>query len=175
MKIGDSRDISRLWVVFFQGYRSYFIEGLLHYAADFYKADVVLIAHLVSLDPTYWLPITDGIEYVFVNFWYEGGFSIPEYIPDFTTQLDEIIYMWRLMSYNSVRRCVYNLEVPLFVYTGIFFIFSTVISLIGLSSLGLYGVFVLNLFASGINFATTAFYFRKFFVLGGHYKVVFGK
>lgn len=64
---------------------------------------------------------------------------------------------------------------PIFFYTGFLFLFSTLLSLILMSYLGLYGVFVVNLITLLTFWISVLFYFDFFFVDNNFFKIVVGK
>jgi len=70
---------------------------------------------------------------------------------------------------------IYSFNLPLFFYFGILFIFTTLSSLVLLSYLGLYGVFLLNLFSLFLFWLSTSLYVNVFFVDNIFIKINLGK
>jgi NADH:ubiquinone oxidoreductase subunit 5 (subunit L)/multisubunit Na+/H+ antiporter MnhA subunit len=64
---------------------------------------------------------------------------------------------------------------PYFVYFGYLFIFSTIISFILMSHLGLYGVFIFNLITIVMLWVSTVIYIDDFFLENYSFKINFGK
>lgn len=66
-------------------------------------------------------------------------------------------------------------ENPIFFYTGFLFLFSTLLSLVLMSYLGLYGVFLVNLVTLASFWISVLMYFDFFFVDNNFFKIVVGK
>lgn len=64
---------------------------------------------------------------------------------------------------------------PIFFYTGFLFLFSTLLSLLLMSYLGLYGVFITNLITLFTFWSSLLFYFDFFFLENNFFKVIVGK
>jgi len=74
--------------------------------------------------------------------------------------------------YNIV---IYSLNLPIFFYFGILFLLTTVFSLLFLSYLGLYGVFILNFISLFFFWFSCLLYFNIFFIDNIFYKINLGK
>lgn len=74
-----------------------------------------------------------------------------------------------------IKLILLNSNLPIFFYFGLFFIFSTIMSLFLLSYLGLYGVFFLNLLTIILFWVSSIFYFNSFYVDNVSYKINLGK
>jgi NADH:ubiquinone oxidoreductase subunit 5 (subunit L)/multisubunit Na+/H+ antiporter MnhA subunit len=103
-----------------------------------------------------------------------------EDIADYYLELGETLSQLKkdarsIFTIEGIYNFFYNNNTPLFIYFGCFFILSTIISLVLMSYLGLYGVFVLNLITIVLFWLSCIFYIDSFFLLNYSYKVNFGK
>jgi len=64
---------------------------------------------------------------------------------------------------------------PIFFYSGFLFLFSTLVSLILMSYLGIYGVFIINLITLFTLWISVIIYFDFFFVENNFFKIIVGK
>lgn len=86
--------------------------------------------------------------------------------------------LWNFIDYRNYKPDLilnFFYSSPVFFYTGFLFLFSTVLSLLLMSYLGLYGVFVLN-FVTLLSFwLSVVFYMDFFFSNNNFFKIVVGK
>lgn len=80
-----------------------------------------------------------------------------------------------LESNKFIKIILFNSNLPLFFYFGLLFVFSTLLSLLLLSYLGLYGVFFLNLLTILMFWVSAIFYFDSFYMDNSCYKINLGK
>lgn len=78
-------------------------------------------------------------------------------------------------SFRGFKNFIFDSNAPVFIYFGFFFLASTVISFLLMSYLGLYGVFIFNLFTIILFWLSTIMYIDNFFLENYQYKVNFGK
>lgn len=64
---------------------------------------------------------------------------------------------------------------PIFFYSGFLFLFSTLLSLLLMSYLGLYGVFITNLITLITLWVSVLFYFDFFFIENNFFKIIVGR
>jgi len=90
-----------------------------------------------------------------------------------------ILYKFYLFFFsfneNLHNIIIYSYNLPIFFYFGVFFILTTLFSLILLSYLGLYGVFIINLFSLILFWLSTCIYLNIFFLDNIFIKINLGK
>lgn len=99
------------------------------------------------------------------------------------TTVNDLYYSWERNYYFwseglKLNDLLYFLKLnnaPLFIYFGLLFVSSTLLSLLLLSFLGLYGVFFLNLITILMFWVSTILYMGDFFLENYFYKINFGK
>ena len=97
------------------------------------------------------------------NIFIDNGLStVGSYYFNFFNKLNYIFYNF-LFSFNEYlyHIIIYSYNLPIFFYFGILFIFTTIFSLILLSYLGLYGVFLLNMITLFFFWFSTLLYANK--------------
>jgi len=96
-----------------------------------------------------------------------------------TNIISTLIYKFSSISFLFNERfyyvIIYSYNLPLFFYFGLLFIFTTVFSLLLLSYLGLYGVFILNLISLFLFWFSTLLYINIFFIDNIFIKINLGK
>ena len=111
------------------------------------------------------------------NIFIDNGLStVGSYYFNFFNKLNYIFYNF-LFSFNEYlyHIIIYSYNLPIFFYFGILFIFTTIFSLILLSYLGLYGVFLLNMITLFFFWFSTLLYINVFFVDNIFIKINLGK
>lgn len=85
------------------------------------------------------------------------------------------IFLSNLFNLDFNFDVTYFYKNPIFFYFGFLFLFSTIFSLILMSYLGLYGVFITNLITLFTLWVSVLFYFDFFFVDNNFFKIVVGR
>jgi len=85
------------------------------------------------------------------------------------------VFMSNLFNFDFNFDSNYLYNNPIFFYSGFLFLFSTIISLILMSYLGLYGVFITNLITLFTLWVSVLLYFDFFFVENNFFKIVVGR
>lgn len=109
-----------------------------------------------------------------------GGFFNVSLITLFFYKLEifcNYIYFFNPQRFNFGELLNYNLfqEYPLFFFCGFSFLFSTVISLLCMSYLSIYGVFIVNLITLFFFWLSVLFYLDFFLVSNNFIKIITGK
>nr|QGS65279.1 NADH dehydrogenase subunit 5 [Tetrahymena rostrata] len=89
-------------------------------------------------------------------------------------------YLYNFLNNFSIKNTANNfyeylVSYPIFLFTGLLFLFTTLFSLLCLSYLGLYGVFVLNLLSISLFWFSMIFYFDNIMSNNGYYLINLGK
>jgi NADH:ubiquinone oxidoreductase subunit 5 (subunit L)/multisubunit Na+/H+ antiporter MnhA subunit len=134
-----------------------------------------LITNLVSLDISYsfFEDLTNFETKVYVTA--EPDLTMYYYI------LFEYYFAWQKEFFSFIKSVFIDdlfyreFTQPYFIYCGYLFIFSTIISFIMMSHLGLYGVFILNLITIIMFWLSTVIYIDDFFLENYSFKINFGK
>jgi len=110
------------------------------------------------------------------NFLFNGSYNFNilyvNFLNSFVFKFYNIFFIFNNYTYNIV---IYSYNLPIFFYFGILFIFTTISSLILLSYLGLYGVFLLNLISLFFFWLSTILYINIFFIDNIFVKINLGK
>lgn len=85
------------------------------------------------------------------------------------------VFISNLLNFNLNLDYNFLYNHPLFFYSGFLFLFSTLLSLILMSYLGLYGVFITNLITLFTLWVSVLLYFDFFFVENNFFKILVGK
>lgn len=148
----------------------YIVEQISHFPVLFFS----IVIDFLKLN------ITDSF---FVDF---HNFELKNYIntqPNIIFWYDDLVNMftkWHIQMYklftDFLWHGVYNsFSQPYFIYFGYLFIFSTLVSFILMSHLGLYGVFCINLITIIMFWISTVIYIDDFFLENYSFKINFGK
>lgn len=89
--------------------------------------------------------------------------------------INQIAFLLDYRNYLPFLTKTFFYKTPVFLYTGLLFLFSTILSLVFMSYLGLYGVFILNLMTLFSFWVSVLVYMDFFFYENGFFKIVIGK
>lgn len=109
----------------------------------------------------------------FINSEYiDNGSYYIYFFEKFTYNCYYFLFYFNEYLYNII---IHSFNLPIFFYFGLLFIFTTIFSLILLSYLGLYGVFLLNMITLFLFWFSTSLYINIFFIDNIFIKINLGK
>lgn len=114
-------------------------------------------------------------ESLFSLSWYINDLDIYNYYNNIFSASSNFFNNIQLILMDIISGNYYNNELPLFFYFGLLFVLSTVVSLILMSYLGLYGVFFINLVTVIFFWLSTVYYIDEFFLKNNFFKINVGK
>ena len=138
---------------------------------------------------TDWFKILNFYDFTFYNEHFKNVWNIEfliaaEYpFQNLNGLYSRYFFLYKMFFYSCVYNYkdyfyhlyIYNINLPIFFYFGVLFIFSTILSLFLLSYLGFYGVFILNLVTLILFWISLIFYFNSFFLDNIIFKINLGK
>ncbi len=107
--------------------------------------------------------------------WFVKNFNIHLFYGEFLEFIQSFLFNIKLSVINFFFDGVHTLDLPIFFYFGILFVLTTVISLLLMSYLGLYGVFFINLVSIILFWVSTVLYIDDFFLKNNFFKINVGK
>ena len=130
------------------------------YVFNFYIGDINSLSEFFTYIINLFFSNSDKTNFLFEQFIFDlnineytrslSGFIpglFPFYLDFYNNLLFNIIFVKYNFNEYLYHILIYSSNLPFFFYFGLLFIFTTITSLIFLSYLGFYGVFVLNLFS----------------------------
>jgi NADH:ubiquinone oxidoreductase subunit 5 (subunit L)/multisubunit Na+/H+ antiporter MnhA subunit len=150
-------DLDYLYLLLLSGHFPYILSKFFSIFYDFFTFNGGINESMLSLS------------------WFINDINIYTYYTNIIDSLTSCIFDFQNFFVNFFSGFYHNNELPLFFYFGLLFVMSTVISLLLMSYLGLYGVFFINLITIFCFWLSTVYYIDEFFLKNNFFKINVGK
>jgi len=161
-------DTDYIYVLIFSGNFIFLINKVIVVFYDF-------ISFLLSFIVLFNTNVVLFNESLFSLSWFINDLNIYNAYNNLIDVLKNLVNNIQDLMINTLNVCVRDNELPLFFYFGLLFLLSTLMSLLLMSYLGLYGVFFINLITIVGFWLSTIYYIDDFFLKNNFFKINVGK